>query len=148
MGVYDTVGKRKIQIKCTPEPQMAHYDIGDEILLKDGLYIGYEGWFTAKNKRVLDCGKNIYTKWGDKMSLEKALASSNPVAIVCERWEELKKVLYKMDGVIKKVKEFEWLNSPNKELNNDTPFEVISRGPEGVKQVLELLHNIKYGIPT
>ena len=148
MGVYDTVSKRQIQIKCTPEPEMAHYDIGDEILLKDGLYIGYEGWFTVKKKKVLNSGKNIYTKWGDKMSLKKILASSNPIAIMCERWEDIKKILNKMDGIIKKGEEAEWLITPHKELNNDTPFEVVSKGPEGVKQVLELLHNIESGIPT
>jgi uncharacterized protein (DUF2384 family) len=102
----------------------------------------------VKKKKVLNSGKNIYTKWGDKMSLKKILASSNPIAIMCERWEDIKKILNKMDGIIKKGEEAEWLITPHKELNNDTPFEVVSKGPEGVKQVLELLHNIESGIPT
>jgi len=53
-----------------------------------------------------------------------------------------------MNGVIKKGKEAEWLNTPNEELNNDTPLKVISRNSEGVKEVLDLLCRIEWGIPT
>jgi len=53
-----------------------------------------------------------------------------------------------MDGVIKKGKEAEWLNTPNEELNNDTPLEVISMNFEGVKEVLDLLCRIEWGIPV
>lgn len=138
MGVYDIVSKIRIQIKCTPEPKMTHYDIGDEISLKDGLYLGYEGWFVVKKKKVLNCGEDIYTKWGDKINPKKVLDPYNQIAIICERWEEIKKILGAMGGVIKEDKKAEWLSTPNEDLDNNTPFEVISRGPEGVKQVLEL----------
>lgn len=84
MGVYDTVGKEEIQIKCTPEPGMDRYNIGNEIPLRDGLYMGYEGWFVVRKKRVLNCGEDIYTKWGDKINLEKILDSYNKIAIMCE----------------------------------------------------------------
>lgn len=148
MGVYDIVGKKEIQIKCTPEPKMDHYDIGDEISLKDGLYLGYEGFFVVGKGKVKYSGDKIFTKWGDKINPKKVLDSYNEIAIICERWKEIKKILDAMSGVIKEGQETEWLSTPNEDLNNDTPLEVISRGPEGVKQVLELLHNIEYGIPT
>ena len=62
--------------------------------------------------------------------------------------EQLKRVFLKMNGVIKKGKEAEWLNTPDEELNNDTPLEVISRDSEGVKEVLDLLSRIEWGIPV
>lgn len=71
-----------------------------------------------------------------------------PNALANKKIRELEKILCKMDGVIKKVKEAEWLNTHNEELNNDTPLEVISRGSEGIKEVLELLHGIERGIPV
>ncbi len=148
MGVYDTVGKNKIQIKCTPEPKGDHYDIGEHIQLKDGLYLGYEGWFIVQKSKVKYFGDKIFTKWGDKINPKKVLDAFNEIAIICERWKEIKKILGAMNGVIKEDKETEWLSTPNKDLNNDTPLEVISRGPEGVKQVLEILHDIEYGNPT
>jgi len=60
---------------------------------------------------------------------------------------QLEMVFKKMDGVIKKGKEDEWINTPNEELNNDTPLEIISKNPKGVKEVLDLLNRIGYGTP-
>jgi len=74
MSIYDTVTEKKIQIKCTPEPCMHHYFVGDRIPLKDGLYLGNEGWFVVKKGRVINYGTKIYTKWGDKITLKKVLS--------------------------------------------------------------------------
>jgi len=61
--------------------------------------------------------------------------------------EQLKRVFLKMNGVIKKGKEAEWLNTPNEELNNNTPLKIILKSPKGTQEVIELLHRIEWGIP-
>lgn len=77
MSIYDTVTEKQIQIKCTPEPCMHHYFVGDRILLKDGLYIGLEGWFIVEKSRVKNYGERIYSKWGDKITLKEILSPHN-----------------------------------------------------------------------
>ena len=62
--------------------------------------------------------------------------------------ENMLKVLDKLENVIKKCKETEWLNTPSEELNDNTPFEIISRDSEGLQEVLDLLSRIEWGIPT
>lgn len=76
MGVYDIVCG--VQIKCTPDQILKDYDIGDFIQLEDGIYIGYEGWFSVRNSKVTDNGLNVYNKWGNLLSLEKILIN-NPI---------------------------------------------------------------------
>jgi putative toxin-antitoxin system antitoxin component (TIGR02293 family) len=93
-----------------------------------------------KLARIIGIAARTVSRWETNKSIPSALAD--------RRIRELQKIIDKMDGVIKKGKEGEWLNTPNEELNNDTPLEVISRGSEGVKEVLELLHRIEWGIPV
>lgn len=93
-----------------------------------------------KLARIIGIAARTVSRWETNKAVPSALAN--------RRIRELEKILYKMDGVIKKGKEAEWLNTPNEELNDDTPLEVISRGSEGVKDVLELLHGIEWGIPV
>ena len=93
-----------------------------------------------KLARIIGIAGITVSRWETNKSVPSALAN--------RKIRELQKILYKMDGVIKKGKEAEWLNTPNEELNNDTPLEVISRGSEGVKEVLELLCRIEWGIPV
>lgn len=71
MGVYDIVCG--VQTKCTLNPCLREYKIGDKIELRKGIYIGYEGWFRVKNNRIIDSGKNIFTKWGDKIAPKKVM---------------------------------------------------------------------------
>lgn len=91
MSIYDTVTKKQIQIKCTPEPCMHHYFVGDPIPLKDGLYLGNEGWFTVRKGKVFDYGDKVYTKWGDKITPKGVLSPHNII----------EKVLRKKGKVIK-----------------------------------------------
>ena len=93
-----------------------------------------------KLARIIGIAARTVSRWETNKGAPSTLAS--------RRIRELEKILYKMDGVIKKGKEAEWLNTPNEELNNDTPLEVISRGSEGAKEVLELLCRIEWGIPV
>ena len=76
MGVYDIVCG--VQVKCTPEQMLKDYEIGDFIQLEDGVYIGYEGWFSVRNSKVIENGLNVYDKWGNLLSLEKLMAN-NPI---------------------------------------------------------------------
>ena len=65
-----------------------------------------------------------------------------------QRVNELQTISEKMEGVIKKGKETEWLNTPNEALGNKSPLEVIIRSLEGVREVLNLLGRIEWGIVT
>ena len=51
-----------------------------------------------------------------------------------------------MDGVIKKSKQIEWLNTSNEELDGKTPLEVISE--DHIEIILNILNDIETGIPT
>ena len=87
MGIYDEVGKNYIQIKCTPDPSMYHYKIGDPVGLQDGLYIGYEGWFVVDKGKVEITGKDIFDKWRDKLICGDII---NPYSPVVQAIKELK----------------------------------------------------------
>jgi putative toxin-antitoxin system antitoxin component (TIGR02293 family) len=93
-----------------------------------------------KLARIIGIATRTVSRWETNKGVPSALAN--------RRVRELEKIFYKMDGVIKKGKEAEWLNTPNEELNNDSPLEAISRDSEGVKEVLDLLSRIEWGIPV
>ena len=57
-------------------------------------------------------------------------------------------VFNKMNGIIKKEKQAEWLNTPNEELNNITPLEIMLKKPTKLNEVFELLCRIEWGIMT
>lgn len=78
MGLFDEVCG--IQIKCTHDPILKKYNLGDKIKLEDGIYLGYEGWFRILNGKITDTGKNIFNKWGRLLSMEEILNLDNPVA--------------------------------------------------------------------
>jgi len=84
MGLYDTVSRLNLQIKCIAhdEPTMKHYNIGDEIPLQDGVCICYGGWFTVNSGKVRDAGKEIFTKYGGKLDGDEIISALNPVFIV------------------------------------------------------------------
>jgi len=84
-------------------------------------------------------GKTIARWEGDK---------NNPSFLAIQKVKELQTILDKMDGVIKKEMEKEWLNTPNESLGNKTPLEVIGQGSSGIQEVLRLLGRLEWGIPT
>jgi len=85
MSIYDTVTKKQIQIKCTPEPCLHHYLVGDLIPLEDGLYLGNEGWFSVKKGRVKDYRDKVFTKWGDEITLIEILGPHNIIEKVLKK---------------------------------------------------------------
>lgn len=83
MGIYDTVGKEGLQIKCIGhlELTMKHYNVRDSISLNDGLYICYGGWFVVRNQKVLCTGKRIFSKYGDEIDGDNIISELNPVSV-------------------------------------------------------------------
>lgn len=71
---------------------------------------------------------------------------SEPHNLARQQIRELHKVLEKMKGIFKPGMEKEWLNTPNKALQNKTPLKVIEQGPEGLREVIRLLDQIEWGI--
>ncbi len=95
MGMFDVVCG--IQVKCTPDRILKNYKIGDFIQLEDGIYIGYEGWFSVRNSEVTDCGRDVYDKWGNRLSLEELI--NNPILIeVTKSMEKKTKKKVKQNG--------------------------------------------------
>jgi len=88
MGIYDTVSEKHIQIKCTPNPCLHHYFVGEKIPLDDGLYLGFEGWFVVRKGKVREYGDRVFSKWGDEIKLEDILSRYNIVEQVIERKKE------------------------------------------------------------
>lgn len=55
-------------------------------------------------------------------------------------------VFRKMDGIIKKEKQAEWLNTPNEDLDNITPLEIMLKKPTRLEKVYLILCRIEWGI--
>lgn len=90
--------------------------------------------------RIIGIAVTTVSRWENNAHVPSALAN--------KRIRDLEKIIHKMEGVIKKGKEAEWSNTPNEELNNDTPLEMILRGSEGIKKVLEVMQGIECGTPV
>lgn len=88
MGMYDTVGQNRIQVKVNADGK--HVRVGDKIDLKDGLYICYEGYFVVDKGIVLCEGKNAFTKWGDSLYTSDILYKYNPGVDAIEKLEKEK----------------------------------------------------------
>jgi len=110
-----------------------------------------------KNKNVTNLRKKFncsQTRWARMIGISGKTVSrwetnkSSPSALASNKIKEFEKVINKMKGVIKKGKENEWLNTPNDELNNDTPLETFLKGSEGVQEVIDLLSRIEWEIPV
>ncbi len=58
------------------------------------------------------------------------------------------KVFREMDSVIKKERQAEWLNTPNEDLVDITPLEIMLKKPTRLEEVYLILCRIGWGIPT
>ena len=79
MGMFDTFGEDFIQIKAGPR-MMNHYRIGDPVPLDDGVYLAHDGAVVIQDGKVLVTTKDIFTKWGDPITLRELLEAKNPIA--------------------------------------------------------------------
>lgn len=86
MGKYDTV--EGIQIKSTPDPCYQTYNVGDIIDLPDGLHVSYEGVFLVEEGRIKGTARDLYDKWGERLSLDTILDPKNPVLQALEKIEK------------------------------------------------------------
>lgn len=96
MGSFDTVNG-VMQIKCTEEPTLTNYNLGDEIPLTDGAYITYEGCFVVSKGKVSATSSVIRDKWGMYLDPKEILDRNSPVVQQIEtfkkRVKKLKKIL-------------------------------------------------------
>ena len=110
-----------------------------------------------KNKNVTTLRKKFncsQARWARMIGISGKTVSrwetnkSSPSALASNKIKEFEKILNKRKGGIKRGKENEWLNTPNDELNNDTPLETILKGSEGIQEVIGLLCRIEWGVPV
>lgn len=101
MGCYDCYGDNRnaktgenfVQLKNGP--CILHcYDIGDEVEIADGVYVGYEGVVVIHDKKVLRVDKVLIDKWGGSILPEDIL--DNPLQKVVD--EMVKKYKKEDDG--------------------------------------------------
>ena len=111
----------------------------------------------GKNKNVTNLRKKYNCSqvlWARMIGISEKTVSrwetykSSPSALACNKIKEFEIIINKMKGIIKRGKESEWLNTPNDELNNNTPLETISKGSGGVQKVIDLLCRIEWGVPV
>jgi len=88
MGLSDFIGEKCLQIKCTPNPGLKHYDIGEQIPLEDGLYLTLEGWFVIQQKHILCEGMKVWDKWGNQLDCYDLIERNNPIFIAIEKMEK------------------------------------------------------------
>lgn len=86
MSMYDTV-EQHLQVKCTSNPSLKNYKIGDEIPLSDGLYLCSEGWFVVLHGIVLEASSIIFDKWGNPLAPGEIIKNNNPILQVIEELE-------------------------------------------------------------
>jgi len=91
MGAYDIIGKTNIQIKLDTPCIGLVYNIGDEIPIPDGLYIGYEGYFIVENSIIIYEGKEIFNKWGESLNFRDILDPGNHVCKCIDKIDKIDK---------------------------------------------------------
>lgn len=87
MGVYDSYGKLGTQLKVGPRC-LIQYEIGDEVEIPDGVYVGYSGAVVIIDGRFAAEFEAITSKWGDELGVEAILRSHDEVAQTLDKWEE------------------------------------------------------------
>lgn len=55
-------------------------------------------------------------------------------------------IFRKINGIIKKEKQAEWLNTPNDALDSITPLEIMLKKPTKLNEVFLILCRIEWGI--
>lgn len=78
MGVYDTYGKRELQIKAG-ECCLRCFKVGDVCDLEDGVYVEYDGFIVVKDKVFIAEFRidQLFDKWGGIIKVD--MDSRNPL---------------------------------------------------------------------
>ena len=81
MGVYDTYGKTRVQIKAGNDGMsMNDFFVGDKVPLPDGIYIGYEGTIIVKDGVFIAEALFIKDKYGGILNFKNIIDENNPVS--------------------------------------------------------------------
>ena len=70
MSVYDIYGG--VQLKVG-DPKCDTYKLGDEVSIKDGIYVGHEGIVVIYGHQFIAVLKQMFNKWGGKIDKKKIL---------------------------------------------------------------------------
>ena len=63
MGIYNTYGKNGLQLKVG-DCCLKHFEIGDKVDIKDGIYLEYGGVIVIKDGIFIAEFKHLTDKWG------------------------------------------------------------------------------------
>lgn len=85
MGIYDIYGNAQIKIG---DVKMNIYEIGDSVLLDDGIYIDHSVAIVVLNGIFVAQFDKLYTKWGDEMTPEQILCPYDEVSQVVKDLKE------------------------------------------------------------
>lgn len=78
MGIYDTYGKRGVQLKLG-DPCLNHFKEGDEVNIADGVYLGYEGAVVIIDGKLAKVFSYVKDKWGGKIKVKDIIDPINPI---------------------------------------------------------------------
>ena len=70
MGVYDTYDDIQLKVGAMV---MAVYEIGDEVEIPDGVYVGLEGIVVIHEGIFIAVHSYVNTKWGDTLMPKEIL---------------------------------------------------------------------------
>lgn len=78
MGVFNTFGENEIQIKLG-DCELKHYNIGDEVDIPDGIYVGWEGIVVIHEGKFLKDYACVFSKWGDPIISKNIISNINSI---------------------------------------------------------------------
>lgn len=88
MGVYDTYGRRAGQLKISPRSCLAHFSVGEEVTIPDGVYLTYANVIVVKDGVFIAEFDYLTDKWGGQIDPEFIIRNDNPVFLVIKSLAE------------------------------------------------------------
>jgi hypothetical protein len=77
MDSYDELGP--VQIKCGGSEWGKRFEIGEEVDLGDGVYVGYEGAAVVIDNKLAAVFPDLTDKWGCQITADEILEGRNPI---------------------------------------------------------------------
>ena len=74
MGLYDTYGH--VQLKVG-EVERRHFEVGAQVSIPDGVYVGYEGVVVVTGGRFVASFPHLINKWGERLNID--LSGESPI---------------------------------------------------------------------
>ena len=91
MGVFDTYAGCQIKVGVPFVRIMHKYEVGDKVLIPDGIYITLDGIIVIKNGILVAANEKIYDKWGNEIDQERIIdliKQNNPVQIAMDEFKK------------------------------------------------------------